>query len=242
MSESTPERQPDLIEQDLIELIEEVRPSRDLRHYVGQMLRPGYHLRKIREDIRAARHALHNRDLDTLRGDHAAFATAIRGRLFAAYFLVGPFALVGFVVGTWFQYTTAFPYEGVVTYLITLIVGNLGSTLGFQLIWAVAHRNLYWGKGAGTGGGWIGLWRDLLLLQWRGFKLFVVASVLIIPLIGLMLALLDTLAPQFVAVVPVAATASTLELFFVHGTLVRLMGDLFERESVRIGRNHCPPV
>lgn len=239
MTDPAQERDAERLEHDLIELIEEAKPTKDLRGYVRQFVRPGYHVRKIREDVRAARHALKNRDLETMRCDVAAFATAIRGRLFAAYFLVGPFALIGFVVGTWYQYATALPYEGIATYLITLLVGNIGSTLGFQLIWAAAHRRLYWGGAPGQGGGWLGLWRDLLGLQWRGFKLFVVASALIIPLLALLLALLDRLAPQFVSVVPVAATASTLELFFVHGTLVRLMGDLFERESVRIAENHC---
>jgi hypothetical protein len=239
MTDPYQEREAGRLEYDLIELIEEAKPTRDVRGYVRQFLHPGYHLRKIREDVRAARHALQNRDLESLRCDVAAFAKAIRGRLFAAYFLVGPFALVGFLAGTWYQYATALPYEGIVSYLLTLLVGNLGSTVGFQLIWAVAHRRLYWGGRTGSGGGWMGLWRDLLVLQWRGFKLFVVASALIIPGLALMLAVLDRLAPQFVSVMPVAATASMLELFFVHGTLVRLMGDLFERESVRIAENHC---
>jgi hypothetical protein len=238
MSQTPPEGDAERVEHDLKVLLDEVRPSRDLGGYLRNLVRPGYHLRKLRDDFRSARHALANRDLDSLRPDLPSLARAFRGRMFATYFLVGPFASLGFIAGIWFQYATDFEPKLLLAYLVTVVVGNVCSTLGFQVIWAAAHRQLYW-KGRTALEGWLVLWRDVLPLQWRGFRLWLVANIVLFPILSFLLGLADSFAPRAFAGIPVAGIGGVLELLFVHGTLVRLMGDLFERESLRFAAHHA---
>lgn len=236
---SEPERKDDAVrvEEDLIALADEARLDKDIGAYLKRFLRPGYHLKKIREDFRASKHALENRDLERLRSHPLSFAKAIRGRLFAAYFMVGPFGMLGLIGGAWFQYTTTLPGKGTLTYLVTILLGNICATIGFQIIWTFFHRSFYW-SGASPMQGFLAMQRDLLPLQWRGLKLFVTAIVVLAPLFLLALAAIDTWFPAFTAVVPVGLVSFALEFVFVHASLVRLMGDLFERESLRIAHHH----
>ncbi|MGE0000595.1 MAG: hypothetical protein AB7F50_11405 [Fimbriimonadaceae bacterium] len=236
---SEPERKDDAVrvEEDLIALTNEARLDKNVRAYLKRFLRPGYHLKKIREDFFAAKHALENRDLEQLREHPLSFAKAIRGRLFAAYFLVGPFGMLGLIGGAWFQYTTTLPGKGTLTYAVTILLGNVCATIGYQIIWAFFHRSFYWGK-VGFGRGFVAMQRDLLPLQWRGLKLFMTAIVVLAPAFLLALAAIDTWLPAFTAVVPVGLLSFALEFVFVHASLVRLMGDLFERESLRIAHRH----
>ncbi|MCW5940416.1 MAG: hypothetical protein KF884_12270 [Fimbriimonadaceae bacterium] len=207
--------------------------------YLRDFLKPAYHLRKIKEDVRASVHAVRNRDLEMMKGDHDGFARAIRGRLFATYFLVGPFGAMGFLAGLAFQYGIgkSLPYLGLLTFAVTIIVGNIGTIIGFQTLWGLFHRKLY-SKGAPTFFDWVLFWRDILPLQWSGFRLWLAANVVLLPLATVLLGLLDQFLPAVTAAVPVAIIVPTLELFLVHSSLIRLMGDLFERESHRIADNH----
>lgn len=236
---SEPERldDADRVEHDLIELADEARLDKDVKGYLKRLLRPAYHLRRLREDVRAAKHALANRDLEQLRSHPLSFARAVRGRLFAAYFLVGPFGMLGLIGGAWFQYTTTLPGKGTLTYLVTLALGNLFTTIGYQVIWTFFHRSWYWAN-ASLAQGFLNMQRDLLPLQWRGFKLFATAIIVLAPAFLLSLAAIDAFFPALTSVVPVGLVSFALEFVFVHATLVRLMGDLFERESLRIAHRH----
>jgi hypothetical protein len=207
--------------------------------YLREFLKPAYHLRRIKDDVRASVHAVRNRDLEVMKCDREGFARAIRGRLFATYFLVGPFGSLGFFAGLGFQYGIGkqLPYLGLLTFAVTIVVGNLGTIVGFQSLWGLFHRRLY-SKGAPTFFDWVLFWRDILPLQWNGLRLWLAANIVLLPLATLVFGLLDQFLPVVTATVPVAAIVPALELFLVHSSLIRLMGDLFERESHRIADNH----
>ena len=116
-----------------------------LLDYLKEFARPGYHIRKIKEDFHASIHALKNRDLEVLKDDATSLAKAIRGRLLASYFLVGPFGILGPISATYFQYNIAkhFAFASVLTLIVTIVIGNLFSVIGFQVIWGFSSRALY---------------------------------------------------------------------------------------------------
>ncbi len=220
-----------------------VPQHKGLGEYLREFLRPRYHLHKIQEDVKASVHALKNRDLEVLKYNEESLGRAIRGRLLAAYFLVGPFGALGPIVGVGFQYWVAahLPFPGFSTYMVILLVGNFFSTLGFQIIWGVSSRTLYRGRQ------WwfydfLSMWRDILPLQWQGLKRWAVANVFLVPMASLALSLIDKFLPLVSKNVPLAILVPFLELLFVHTSLIRLMGDLFEVESHRIAANHAHPV
>lgn len=215
------------------------RPHQSFFGYLSQFLHPGYHLRKIKEDVKASIHALQNRDLEVLKDDQESLAHAIRGRLLATYFLVGPFGILGPICGTFFQFGIgrSTPFAAVASFFITIIVGNIFSFIGFQCIWAFSSRTLYQRKPPKLYD-WIQLWKDLLPLQWQGLQRWAGANVVLMPVSALALSMIDKFAPAIAHNVPIGVLTPGLEIIFVHTSLIRLMGDLFEKESHRIAANH----
>ncbi len=217
-------------------------PAETLR-YLRDLANPRYHFLKLREDFRASRHALENRDLETIRHDLDSLTKAFRGRMFACYFMVGPFGFLGILAGLVFQYSSGdVPFKGLLSLIVTVVVGNLGAMLGFQVIWAWAHRRLYADEGGHIGRRIANLWRDILPMQWHGIKLWATANAVLLPAIIGLVALFENVFPKVVAVIPIAPLLTGLEIVFVHATLIRLMGDLFEHESDRIAHRHWRPM
>ncbi len=210
-----------------------------LLDYLKEFARPGYHIRKIKEDFHASIHALKNRDLEVLKDDATSLAKAIRGRLLASYFLVGPFGILGPISATYFQYNIAkhFAFASVLTLIVTIVIGNLFSVIGFQVIWGFSSRALYRHRPPLIYD-FFQMWRDILPLQWHGFQRWAAANVFLMPVSVLALSLIDKFFPAFGHAVPVGILTPALELIFVHTSLIRLMGDLFEKESHRIALNH----
>lgn len=175
-----------------------------------------------------------------LKGDSDSLAHAIRGRLLATYFTVGPFGLLGPIAGAYFQYNLAqkLPFPAVSSFFITILVGNIFSIIGFQLIWAFSARPLYVLPAPKFFSG-VTFYRDLLPLQWHGFQRWAAANVVLMPLCTIALSALDKFFPSFTHTVPVGVLTPALEIIFVHTSLIRLMGDLFEKESHRIAVNHA---
>ncbi|MBS1715381.1 MAG: hypothetical protein JST30_13710 [Armatimonadetes bacterium] len=214
-----------------------------LRGYLREFCRPRYHLHKIQEDFKASVHALRNRDLEVLKSDKDSLARALRGRLLATYFLVGPFGILGPLSGTYFQYWIAqnvpflSHFVSLCSFFITIIIGNIFSIIGFQVIWAFSSATLYRMRPPAFYN-WILFWKDILPLQWTGLQRWLGANVILMPLSALALSLVDRFLPSVAKAVPIGVLTPALELVFVHTSLIRLMGDLFEKESHRIAANH----
>ncbi|MBS1724105.1 MAG: hypothetical protein JSS66_14260 [Armatimonadetes bacterium] len=211
--------------------------------YLKNFLRPGYHVKKIQEDFRASMHALKNRDLEVLKCNEKSLAKAIRGRLLATYFLVGPFGILGPIVGTYFQYwiATHLPFASLLTFAVTIIVGNIFSTLGFQIIWAWTARSLYRSPDPPYYH-WVTFWSDILPLQLKGLKRWLGANSILMPMSVVALSLIDKFLPAIGHAVPIGVLTPAMELIFVHTALIRLMGDVFENESQRIAQHHALPT
>lgn len=203
--------------------------------YAKDLLKPSYHLRKIVDDLKAARHALAERDLDRIRHDEEALARAFRGRMFATFLLSGMFGVMGPLFGTAFQYSTGNPTEG---FFVGLIIANLFGTIGYQIIWHTAHRRMYKDRSRSLWGRFVALERDLLSLQWDGMRYTALFLLVTVPIMLLIIKGLEWAAAPVAKAIPFAVIGPMVEMIFIHSSLVRVMGDLFERHSHRVAHNY----
>lgn len=207
--------------------------------YARLLIQPSYHLKRIVEDLRAARHALAQWDLDTLRSDEAALARAIRGRMFATFLLSGLFGVFGPILGTANQYVTKNPYEG---FFVGLIVANLFGTIGYQIIWWVAHQKMYRArKGPGIPR-FLALERDLLPLQWDGIRFTALFLLITVPIMLGLIAVIHHFAEPLAQVIPFPVIMVAVETLIIHSSLVRVMGDLFEKHAARVSHNYLSDI
>lgn len=203
--------------------------------YAKQLLKPSYHLRKIVDDLKSAKHALAARDLDSIRQDEEALARAFRGRMFATFLLSGAFGMFGPLLGTAFQYSTGNPTEG---FLLGLLIANVFGTLGYQIIWYAAHRKMYHARAKTFGARFMALERDLLPLQWDGLRYTLLFLLLTVPIMLLIIKGFEWLAAPAAKVIPFAVLGPMIEMVVIHSSLVRVMGDLFERHSHRVAHRY----
>jgi hypothetical protein len=207
--------------------------------YARLLLQPSYHLKRIIEDLRAARHALAQWDLDCLRSDEGALAQAIRGRMFATFLLSGLFGVFGPILGTANQYVTKNPYEG---FFVGLIVANLFGSIGYQIIWWVAHQKMYRAR-KGTGvGRFLALERDLLPLQWDGLRYTALFLLITAPIMLALIAVIHHFAAPLAQVIPFPVIMVAVETVVVHSSLVRVMGDLFEKHAARVSHDYLSDI
>lgn len=202
--------------------------------YAKLLLRPSYHIRKLVDDVKAAHHALGNLDLAGIRHDEEALARAFRGRLFATFLLSGLFGVFGPVVGTLFQFISGHPIEA---FLVGLVIANLFGTIGFQIIWYVAHRRLYAARQKSGLMRFVSLERDLLPMQWDGIRYTALFLLITVPIMLIIIKVLMTYAEPVARVLPFPVLAVVVEFLVIHSSLVRVMGDLFERHAHRIAHN-----
>jgi hypothetical protein len=210
-----------------------------LGRYIRDFANPRYHIRKIVEDFRAAKHALRNRDLDTLSHNEVEFAHALRGRLFACFMLAGAPAGLGPIIGTFVQYQTGKP---TLALWVGIISANILNTVSFQVVWWFAHRKMYARTAPTAIGRFKSFEHDILRLQWDGFRLALIIIAVTGPVATAVIELLNHFAPQVSKVVPFPLLTSWTEILLLQSSLVRLMGDLFERHSHRLAQNHLTPV
>lgn len=199
------------------------------RAYVILFLHPSYHIKKFVEDVRMARLALANWDLDSISTDREKLANAFRGRLFATFLLSGIFGVLGPLLGIGFQYSGhKAPSESM---LISLVVANIFGTTGYQIIWSIAHRRLYRRVSRNWLGRLLAMERDLLKLQLIGFgRTLLLIMITFLPMMGVVL-LLERTAPAIAQVIPFPVLGPMLEMAVVQSAVLRAMGDLFERHS-----------
>lgn len=212
---------------------------RGIGRYCLDFLNPGYHLRKFVEDFKAAKHALRNRNLRKIAHDYEAFAQALRGRMFASLMVGGGAAALGPIIGTWFQYATG---KVLLAFWIGIILSQVFNTLAFQIVWWLTHSSMYKWKHTGFVDRFKAFERDMLPLQWEGFRLAMIIVFISVTVLSSLLALVEHFFPQIAKVVPFPLLAQWLEIAFLHSSLLRLMGDLFERHSHKIAARHLMPL
>jgi hypothetical protein len=149
--------------------------------------------------------------------------------------LSGAFGMFGPLLGTAFQYSTGNPTEG---FLLGLLLANVFGTLGYQVIWYVAHRKMYFARAKTFGARFMALERDLLPLQWDGLRYTLLFLLLTVPIMLLIIKGFEWLAAPAAKVIPFAVLGPMVEMVVIHSSLVRVMGDLFERHSHRVAHSY----
>ncbi|MFQ3587165.1 MAG: hypothetical protein SNJ74_03660 [Fimbriimonadaceae bacterium] len=201
----------------------------------GRYLNPLYHLRQAREDLRASRHALRNYRFESVRHDREMLARTMRGKLFGTFFVAGIFNLAGVITGTAAQAATQNPWVGLFT---TIVVASVVSTTAYQIVWAIANRDLYRRFFRSRWQRFLAIERDLLPIQLTGFKFALAFGLISVPLTSLLILVLEPISPYLVRVIPMGVVVATIDAVLVSGTFVRIMGDLFEFHSVRLANKY----
>jgi hypothetical protein len=206
-----------------------------LGRYLREFCRPQYHIRKFLEDLRSARMSLQQKDIFCHQNDPARLAQAIRGRLFATYVMTGLFTWIGLAIGQTTQYVAK---NAALGYVVTVLLANVISTLAFQAIWMAFHRSWYV---RGTRNPFVAIWRmwhDILPIQWRGVLWVLPILLLIMPVVLGLERLMELFGRDFAIAVPYSLIGAGLEVFVQNVTLIRLLGDIFERQSQKIAERH----
>lgn len=198
-------------------------------------LDPRYHIDQMREDLRATLHALRCKNLKNL--DRVEFAKALRGRLFACFFVAGPFSFTGVVASVWLQARSHNLWVGMISmYIINIAV----STLAYQVAWGVSSREFYSEKRSP--------WRlatnvlaDIWPVQWKGLVWAFTFSMISIPFNSVLIVVIYAFLPKTAESVPMGLVVAVFDFVFVSGTFVRVMGDIFEKYSVILADRYWQP-
>jgi len=205
-------------------------PRGTVRSYLATYGNPVYHVRKMREDLAAAAHALKIWRLSRLEDDPAAFANAVRGKLFATFVVAGAVSTLALPLGAFAQAATNSAWAGL---FWTIGIGHVLANGAFQVIWYGANRDLY-AEVVGSRHRFMALQHDLMPIQWGGLKIAGVLTAIALPLNALGVVALETFAPHLIRVLPIGLLALVFDALLFNSQFVRAMGNLFERHSRRL--------
>jgi hypothetical protein len=209
---------------------------------VGQYLNPIFHYKRVKEDIKLSTQALefrrnHKNDDDamviTTRGIRPE--DLLRGRLAAAFFLSGPFGMIGIPLGWWVQLASKDnslridpKFLGIV---ITILVVMMVTSLVYEYIWYTDNKQLYQHLPT-FGQKFKAVFTDVWPVHWTGIRagllLGLVSSYWAIALI---LFLLSKLPNDLGDKIPANLSLMITEFFFIQGPLLRIMGEFFDKHS-----------
>ena len=209
-----------------------LRATEALRRIPGTLAKygnPVYHWHRMQEDLLHFSNAIKNRkDFGRDIMDRQGLAEAFRGKLFGSFFFSGPFSFTGVLFGAALQYLFKNPWLGI---FAPVAIGHLVSTIAYQVIWWLDNRKLY---ATYTSSGWrqfIEMEKDLIPIHIAGFKVALAFAAITIPFNSVILVILDHFSHYLATVLPMSVMVMFVDLLFVSSTIVRVMGDLFERHA-----------
>lgn len=191
---------------------------------------PLYHLRKLRQDFGAARHALRIWHLSEVVHDPAALERGFRGKMFATFVIAGLISIIALPIGAAIQVATLNAWWGLIG---TIIIGHFTANASFQVIWSLTNRDLYrhW---PGPWQRFLALQRDLLPMQLAGLRIVAYILVVALPFNATLALAVQHWIPGAVKVVPVNILSAIVDAALFNSTFVRLMGNLFERRATEL--------
>lgn len=199
---------------------------------------PRYHWRKIVEDVKSARAGLKMWQLDRAE-DETMLRHAIRGKLFATFIGGTPVASIGPLVGYGIQLGTGNAFFGVVC---GVLLANLFGLLAFQVIWSTTNKSFYERRSVGFWNRWKAMLRDLWPMQWKSIQIALLMNAIMLPLAKLVILLVEWLFPTAVRYIPMSMIVSMTEALLIQSTMIRLMGDLFERHARVMAKRYAPSL
>ncbi len=196
--------------------------------HVRNLSNPLYHLRKGLEDLHASREAIRNWHFDDIRDKPEELSQAFRGKLFAVFFLAGPFSMLGMPIGYALQLLLRSPWVGLFG---TLAFAQICSTIAYEVIWWGANRRLYHECSHRRSLRFLEALKDVTPVQWKGFKMAATLWLVTIPLNSVIIGILELISHDVAVGVPVPIIVAGTDALLIQTTFIRTMGDIFERHS-----------
>lgn len=201
---------------------------------LGDMLNPAYHVRQMKEDMKAFKLAMANRQRLLHETDHSDIVELFRGRLVGTFFISGPSNLVGVALASWLQVASGMPYMA----LLMPVVCYLTTALAYQVVWAYENRKLY---GWLPGSPWtrfVAMEKDLWPVHRASFRYALFFYFLLTVTQPIVIFAVDSLNHKLAQRVPFPAIMTVVEFLLISGPFVRNMGDFFESYAPVIGERY----
>jgi len=81
--------------------------------------------------------------------------------------------------------------------------------------------------------------RDIGPAQWRGFKYVATSWLISVPLNSGVILLLEHFLHEGAFIVPIPVVAGAIEGLLIQTTLIRIMGELFDKQSHVLAARYC---
>jgi hypothetical protein len=200
----------------------------------ARLYNPKYQLLKLKEDLRSAMGAVKHWHFENSH-EYSVLADSFRGKLFAAFFISGMMVWPAMALSTWVQATTRNPTLSTV---VMLAFTQVACTLVFQLIWFLSNRELYRINFNRPVERLRGLQKDILPVQWKGFRLVVPVLSLTYPVVTLVVHWITHAFPSTMSYLPAGPLGFLVELLLIGTPFMRAMGDLFESHSKKLAARY----
>lgn len=179
--------------------------------------------------------ALTNRRAYDVPHDEESLAGVFRGRLFTAFMLSGPFALLASGFAYWLQRATDNEWIGLIA--TVLFIATL-TNIAYQGIWWAENKAIYRRRGHLGWDGWVEMQRDLWPVHFFGLKTGFTFAILTLPLSAVVLGIATLASKSFAKNIPVPIIVLAIDAMLVQGPFLRLMGDFFDRHSKVLAKKY----
>jgi hypothetical protein len=201
---------------------------------VARLYNPQYQWKRIREDFHSATTALRHWHFDHSH-EFSVLANSFRGKMFAAFFISGLMVWPGVLLSWWVQAKTENTFLGIAT---MLLFTQISCTIGYQLLWYVSNRELYRKKYESPKERFLGLERDMLPVQWQGFKMVMPVVSVTYPVVATLTHWIATMVPGAIKFLPAGALSFLIEFLLISTPFMRAMGDLFDRHGKKLAAKY----
>jgi len=201
---------------------------------LARLYNPRYQFRKIKEDLVSAITALKHWHFDHSH-EYEVLAKSFRGKLFAAFFVSGLFVWPGIALSWWVQAVTRSTLFGTIA---MLVFTQIACTTAYQVLWYFGNRELYRLNYTTHKERFLALQRDILPVQWKGFRMILPVVAVTYPVVAWVTHLIAEAIPGAIQALPAGGIAFLVELLLISTPLMRAMGDLFESHGKRLAAKY----
>lgn len=211
-------------------------PKRTFGRVVLDFLNPGYHFRRLKEDMVATKAALQKRK-ELLAGSmsHAELPEVFRGKLMGVFFATGWTNMVGIGLGYVAQKMFSNAWVGL---LSTPILCYVMTAIGFQVGWWIDNMKIYQGYKKDPAHQFFELQKDMWPVHQKAFSMAVVFTIVNVGFASPILAALTFFAPNVAKEIPAGMLIMIGEFLFIAGSFVRVMGDFFDKHSYKLAMKY----
>ena len=197
---------------------------------------PIYHFRRFKEDLAVSKAALEKRKkLIAGEADHADLPDIFRGKLMGVFFLTGWTNLIGIALG--YAAQKAYQSEWVGLYA-TPVLCYLVTAVAFQIGWWVDNRRIYRQTHKDPAHRFWELQKDMLPVHRASLPMAVMFGFANLIVATPILFAISLLNPDLSKEIPAGLLIMIGEFLFIGGAFVRIMGDFFDKYSLRLAMKY----